>query len=292
MNTIKILTIGNSFARNALKYLRQIAKSTDGVRFVVGRANLGGCSLEKHSNLADFTQKHPDYKGYRLCENNEGQTVYANLQDALTYENWDFVTLQQVSLKSWLQETFEPYLGLLHSMVSDLAPQANCLLHQTWAYRSDSPFLVENCMAQRMMFDRIRDNYNHFGDKYGCGVLFSGAAVQKVRETPGHDFKWPDTEFDYQHAEPFDLPEQVNSLAVGWKWGIEQTVDGIPQLRLDPNHLNDAGCYLVGCVWFEQLTKKSIYESDFIPEGIGAKHYELLRRVAHEVAAGHSFFSL
>jgi len=37
--------------------------------------------------------------------------------------------------------------------------------------------------------------------------------------------------------------------------------------------------------------KITIYESDFKPEGIGAKHHELLRKAAHEVAAGN-FFSL
>ncbi len=287
METIKLLTIGNSFAQNALKYLEQIAEAVGGVRFVIGRANLGGCSLEKHANLADFTQKHPDYKPYRLSETPEGQPVYANLQNALTYAKWDCVTLQQVSHASWLRETYEPYLGRLHSLVRDLAPQARCLLHQTWAYRSDSPFLVENCMTQRMMFERIRDNCNHFAGQYGCDILLSGAAVQNARETPGHEFQWPDTEFDYQLAEPFALPDQEHSLAVGWKWAIEQTDDGIPQLRLDANHLNDSGCYLAGCVWFAQLTRTSLRERGFRPGDMEPEHCEFLRTIAHEAVADH-----
>ena len=54
---IRLLTIGNSFAGNTLTFLQDIAAPVDGVRFEIGRANLGGCSLQKHSNLAEFTEK-------------------------------------------------------------------------------------------------------------------------------------------------------------------------------------------------------------------------------------------
>lgn len=281
---IRLLTIGNSFAGNALTFLPEIAASVDGVFFEIGRANLGGCSLEKHSNLARFTETHPDYKPYRIDETDDGEPVNVNLQEALGYRLWDAVTLQQVSHKSWLAESYEPYIGHLHAMVSERAPAATLFLHQTWPYRSDSPFLVENCMTQSMMFERIRDNYRDFAEQYGCNILPSGAAVQRVRETPGCDFQWPDPDFDYQHAEPFELPEQDHSLAVGWKWDIAKTGDGIPELRLDANHLNECGCYLAGCVWFERLTGRSIYESDFRPEGIEPEWWNILRKTAHKVS--------
>ena len=45
--TVRLLTIGNSFAENALTYLPQIVDSA-GHNLVVGRANLGGCTLERH----------------------------------------------------------------------------------------------------------------------------------------------------------------------------------------------------------------------------------------------------
>ena len=48
MQTIRLLTIGNSFADNAITFLQPLAESTGRVRFEIGTANIGGCSLEKH----------------------------------------------------------------------------------------------------------------------------------------------------------------------------------------------------------------------------------------------------
>lgn len=286
MKTIKLLTIGNSFARNALTHLESMAEGTDSVRFEVGQANLGGCSLERHSNLADFTGKHPDCHFYNLCEDESGEPVMVNLQEALNHRPWDVVTLQQVSRQSWRRETFEPYLDRLQKRVKSSAPDAEVLLHQTWAYRSDSPFLVKNCMTQEMMFERIRDNYSYYSRKYDFRIIPSGQALQNVRRSPERKFTWPEPDFDYHNPQPLELPRQEHSLAVGWKWNIKNTPDGIPSLRLDANHLNNWGCYLIGCVWFEFLTGMSIYESDFRPDAIDADTADFLREKAHELSVG------
>lgn len=64
MQTIRLLTIRNGVADNALMYLDELARITSDVCFSIGRANLGGCSLEKHWNLAQHTDRYPDYKTY------------------------------------------------------------------------------------------------------------------------------------------------------------------------------------------------------------------------------------
>jgi hypothetical protein len=282
MKTLRLLTIGNSFADNALTYLEAMAASTKRVRFRVGRTNLGGCSLEKHWNLAAYTRSHPEYKPYNLGPSRSGASRPVTLQEALVAENWDFVTLQQVSAQSWRRESFEPYLGKLHALVRERAPRAKILLHQTWAYRADSPFLPENSMTQELMFERIRETYRHFAARYKCGLLPSGEAVQRARRAPGHAFCWPEPGFDYQHARAPALPRQEHSLAVGWHWAISWTADGIPAMRLDANHLNAEGCYLAGAVWFEALTGLDVREVSFRPAGIPAKTRAFLRDTAHE----------
>ncbi len=284
MKPIRLLTIGNSFAENALTYLEALASSTDSVRFEVGRANLGGCSLEKHWNLAVYTSKHPEYKTYRLGTSQDGQPCEATLQAALSAAPWDYVTLQQVSHKSWCRETFQPHLGLLHDLVSQRAPQARVLLHQTWAYRSDTPFLPQNSLTQELMFERIRAAYAFYASEFGCRVLPSGEAVQEARRAPGRTFVWPELDFDYQNAEAPALPRQEHSLAVGWHWAINGSAEGIPEMRVDTNHLNSRGCYLTGCVWFECLTGLDVRAVTFRPADIDEDTALFLRTTAHEVS--------
>ncbi len=280
---VRLLTIGNSFANNALTWLEDLAAGGDAGEFIVGRANLGGCSLEKHWNLACYTQEHPEFKTYDLCKDKEGAVVQANLQEALVYEPWDVITLQQVSRKSWLCDTFNPYLDNLLQLIRERAPQARVWLHQTWAYRSDSPYYAQNGLTPELMHQRIRESYDFHSQRTGCPVLFSGEAVYRVRNTEGWQFTWPDPNFDYQHAQPPTLPDQSTSLAVGWYWNIKGTENGIPRLQQDPNHLNERGCYLIGCVWYESLLNDDVRPNRFVPPGMDPQEASFLRRIAHEV---------
>lgn len=55
-------------------------------------------------------------------------------------EDWDYISLQQVSGKSGLYETYNPYLPNLIKYVEGLATntEMKLMLHQTWAYASNS----------------------------------------------------------------------------------------------------------------------------------------------------------
>ena len=281
MKTIRLLTIGNSFAGNALTYLEPIAEATGAVHFDIGRANLGGCSLEKHWNLATYTAREPGFKTYCVGVDGDGEPLEMGLQNVLAAKPWDVVTLQQTSRKSWLRESFEPWLGQLHGMVRTRAPRADIMLHQTWAYRSDTPYYPENGMTQELMHSRIRDCYRHFAAKYDCRVLASGEALHRARQAPGRTFCRPDPDYDYQRGGAPGLPRQEHSFAVGWNWQITGPEDGIPVLCLDANHLNARGCYLCSCVWFETLTGLSTLESSFCPDELDPEDAAFLRDVAH-----------
>lgn len=292
MKTLRLLTIGNSFSQNALAHLEAIAASAGAVAFHVGCASLGGCSLEKHWNLARYTEREPAFKTYHVGAAADGAPCEATLQEALTLAPWDVVTLQQVSHKSFRRETFEPWLGKLHGLVTRLAPQARVMLHQTWAYRSDSPFLPENGLTQSAMAERIIDNYAHFSAVYGCGVLPSGKAVARARACEGAAFRWPDPDYEYQRAEAPALPAQPHSFAVGWHWQISNTPDGIPRLSLDANHLNTRGCYLAGCVWYSALTGLDVTAVSYVPPAMDAADAAWLRAVAQETVQQESGDSL
>jgi hypothetical protein len=280
MKTLRLLTIGNSFSENAMTCLPQLAATDGTVTFDLHRASLGGCTLEKHWNLADYTRQAPDYKSYHL----KGEACPANLQEALTAQPWDFVTLQQASPKSWIRATYEPFLGNLLREIRTLAPTAEPLLHQTWAYRGDADFLADKGITQRYMFERIRENYDHFSAVYKLRLLRSGEAVQAARETPGHAFVWPDPAFNYMAPCPPALPDQTHSLIGGWRWAINGTADGRPELVKDVIHLNSDGCFLVGCLWFERLTGRGILANPFKPDTMNDATAAFLRGIAHTIA--------
>src|SRR5262245_48343413 len=63
VETVKILTVGNSFANDSVAYLEAIAKAA-GKQAIVFRANLGGHSLEQHVGYINAFEKDPaDPKG-------------------------------------------------------------------------------------------------------------------------------------------------------------------------------------------------------------------------------------
>ncbi len=283
MNTIRVLTIASSLAENPLTYLEDIARAPERVRFDVGRANLGGCSLQKHWNLAQYTRKHPKYKTYTLGTGTDGQPWTANLQEALAAKPWDVVILNPASRQAWRAETFQPYLGQLHALVRQLAPQAKILLQQIWSYRGDVPFLQENGLTEELMFERIRANCANAAAEVGCGLLPTGEAIQQARRAPGRTFTWPDPDFDYANAVAPALPRQEHSLSTGWYWEIRETENGIPKLCLDQPHLNAAGCYLAGCVWFETLSGLDARSVTFRPAEVAADTAAFLRETAHDV---------
>ena len=86
-------------------------------------------------------------------------TCSATLKEALVSQKWNFVTLQQVSDLSWKAETFYPYIEKLYDLVKKIAPQAQIVIHQTWAYRCDAHELEKYGISQNEMFTRLKQSY-------------------------------------------------------------------------------------------------------------------------------------
>jgi len=278
---INLLTIGNSFSENALRYLGDIADGCDQVRLNIDRASLGGCSLEKHWNLHLCSERIAEVKPYARLK--DGVNERRSLREILGSRKWDFVTLQQVSHRSWRDDTYQPFLGHLHGLVRELAPQAEILLHRTWAYRADAPYFPENGITPAIMHRRIGEAYAKYAAEFGCRIIPAGVAVDAARQEK--PFSFPDMNYDYQKTQAPALPDQADSLAVGWRWAYEQTPDGIPALGADYIHLNERGCYLIGALWFEFLTGIPAGESSFVPSEIPPEDITFLQRIASQTLA-------
>lgn len=113
-----------------------------------------------------------------------------SIKDALTSDKWDYVTLQQVSHQSINYETYQPYLTNLSNYVKQYAPQAQQLIHQTWAYEENSERLTEElgCSSQYDMFCDIKSAYEKASRDLGnLKIIPSGEAFQIALKKCAHE---------------------------------------------------------------------------------------------------------
>ncbi len=274
--TIALLTVGNSFADNAVKYLPQITASVPGCKLLLATANLGGCPLERHCKLAAQSDKDASFKPYGFRHPLTHRYSRVSLREALEAFDWNVVTMQQYSYYSFRRETFEPWFGRLYAYIRRYAPHARIYIHQTWAYRADAPLFHGGGLSQKTMYERLTQNYRFYAGKYHCPILPSGAAFQQCRKLQNPPFTFPDPEFNYENPPPGALPRQTGSLNVGYFWSDQNT------LGLDTHHANDRGCYLAGCTWFETLFGIDARKIAFAPDTIEPGDAAFLRNIAHQ----------
>ena len=133
---LKILAIGNSFSQDATRYIHEIA-AHNGKNIKVVNLYIGGCPLRTH-----YVNSVDDRKNYSIEFNGVTTGFFASIKEALISDEWDIVTLQQSSNKSFKFETYQPYLDGLVEYIRRLAPKAKIAVHQTWAYEKNSDKLI------------------------------------------------------------------------------------------------------------------------------------------------------
>ncbi|MFA6962565.1 MAG: DUF4886 domain-containing protein [Opitutaceae bacterium] len=277
--SVKVLTIGNSFADYATTFLPDLAEAGDKT-LVLGKANLGGCSLESHArHLAQAEAGDPEGRAYKaFVDPKTRHTRAVTLPEALTAESWDIVTIQQWSLQSYKPETYHPYVDRLIAAIHRYAPRAEILIHETWAYREDHPsFQKQDGFTPAKMYAGVRDAYRRLAAETGCRIIPSGDAFQLARQTPRWTFV-VDKTFDFKNPPAGRLPDQRTSLNAGWRWTQDKT--GNPKLTLDAIHLNTAGRYLGASVWYQVLFNTDVVPAGFTPPDLSAADAASLRNHA------------
>lgn len=272
---VRVLAVGNSFSRNAGKYVADIAEADEN-QVTVFQAAPGGCSLERHWTCAAQFEADPEAAKGRPYGDK-------SLRQILTAEPWDFVTIQQVSIRSFEPETYRPYAQLLHAYIRKHAPQAEVLIHQTWAYRADDPLFRSPEFQVQDMYRRLTAAYETLGAELGCRLLPVGTAFENARLGDPWPDRFPDPDFDRTKAEPPHLPDQRWSLHVGYRWSKNDA--GEPTLRYDGHHANVAGEYLGSAVWYEVVTGRSVLGNRFVPDGLDAPRVALLQKIAHQTVS-------
>ena len=121
---MKILCIGNSFSQDATRYLREVSDDSLFVRNLY----IGGCSLETH--MINIMENNPYYE-YQL----DGERLeMRSINEALTLEEWDYITIQQVSHFSGIEWTYEPFIAYVLDYIKSACPSAKIAFHRTWSY--------------------------------------------------------------------------------------------------------------------------------------------------------------
>ncbi|QDV21902.1 BPSS1187 family protein [Aureliella helgolandensis] len=273
---VRILTVGNSFTQNATRYLDEVTEAA-GHKLTHKMLSIGGSPLERHANMA---LKFEANRNDNSAKYSRGES----LQEALQSESWDFVTVQQVSFKSHDVETYRPYAEQLADIVHRYAPQAKLLVHETWAYRKDDPrFRGTNTDAkepatQQAMYEGLSDAYRTIAKELSAGRIPVGDAFWLADSDANFGFRGT-ASFDAKQLQHPELPEQLHSLHVGYRW-LER--DGKRELGMDGHHANLAGEYLGACVWFECLFGESSIGNSFVPNKLAPEYAVFLQKVAHQ----------
>lgn len=121
-------------------------------------------------------------------------------------------------------KTYQPYAGKLRDFIKTLQPDAEIVMHQTWAYRSDSKsfgFTDQKAKVRAKtgleMWQHSRAAYQSVSQESGLRLIPVGDAFQSVNSDP----KWTyqkDTKFDFEKPIHPLLPLQTGSLNVGYSW--------------------------------------------------------------------------
>lgn len=282
--TLKLLTVGNSFSQNACQYLKDLAKA-GGHKLVLGHADIGGCPLDKHFALALIAETEPDNPAGKPYGTDWSATpgkkgANKSLKEVLLMDKWDIITIQQYSWISDDYNTYQPHGQNLYDYIKRYAPDAEIVVHETWAYRYDDPRYADGKDSQKKMYTNLRNAYQKL------------ASDLKTRLIPvGDAFFAADTDknWAYEPVEPKvsypDLPDQTHSLHVGWYWS--RTADGNHRLDMDAHHASALGCYLAGSVWYEFLFNESVENNSFVPKEISKEDADYLRKTASKIMRKH-----
>jgi hypothetical protein len=274
--TVRLFAIGNSFSQNVLTYLPQLARE-GGHELKVGHAYSGGFSLRQHWAGIEADLANPNDPAGKLY-----QSKKKSLREMLSEGTWDVVTIQQASINSFEAESYQPYAQKLYAFIKKLQPQAEVVVHQTWAYRWDHSLYNSTRPGrpkiEREMWEQARTAARQTATTLGLRVIPTGDAFWKITSDPQWAYK-KDTTFDYKNAIEPALPNQNTSIHTGWRWKNKE-------FGLDAVHANPVGCYLGGLVWYGFLFNESYEKLTFVPPEVIAASPDYaarLRQVAWQV---------
>ena len=184
---MKALVIGNSFARDALRYLHSLAKkNNEDIKCV--NLYFGGCCLKTHYlNCLD------DRRAYEFDFNGEATGIFVTAREALESDDWDVVVMHQACRFSHDFDTFIPYIEKLKEYIGIYSPKSKIYINQTWCYESGNEQLAaQGYQSPREMLKDVKAAYSRAAELIGADkIIPSGEAMLALAsETKAHRDKF------------------------------------------------------------------------------------------------------
>lgn len=172
----KVLAIGNSYTGTAFTYLPALLDA-GGADYTLGKLHYGGASLEFH-----WGNIESDSAVYYYSKTGQSDINGYSIRQALESEDWDIVTIQQVSHLSGVELSFYPYVTNIYDYIRSFEPNAEVIIHQTWAYESTYAG-IGGYGTQQGMFDALKLAYGNVSNDLGMRIIPSGESWQLARAT-------------------------------------------------------------------------------------------------------------
>ena len=250
-DTLRLLTIGNSFSVDAVNdYLHEIA-ATDGVTMIIGDLYIGGCKLQRHwANAQSGDKAYTYFK--QNADGSRDKRPETTLLEGILDEPWDFITMQQGGGLYGKLDTYYPEIKLLKDYVTKHAtnPDVKLGIHQIWSVPANA---VGSCYVQRL-YD------GNQGQMYRENV----SAARTVQQKEKFDFLVPTG----------TAIENMRHTFIG------------NNIYRDAHHLSYfIGRYTAALTWYETLTGNSVIGNSFEPEYVLPERRELAQKSAHAAVA-------
>lgn len=247
-DTIRILTIGNSFADDSVAYLDDIA-AEDGITMVIRTANYGGGTIAKHKNAMFAT--------------GDARKIYENetksIDDYLDEMTYDYITVQQVSQYSGQYDTYiDQGADDMLKYLREKQPTAEIVFHATWAYEkgaSHSGFANYN-NDQETMHNAIVDAVTRYCEHAKDLKTDSGLSVS----LDGKALRYIPTGIAFMNARQDDM---FDTTYTGADNSVVDTTL-IRTLHRDGYHASfNYGRYLTALTWYACLSGNSVVDNTY-----------------------------
>ena len=240
---IKVLTIGNSFAQDAVEqYLYELAKA-QGDSLVIGNAYIPGCSIDKHYDNLSKDKKAYEYR--KVTKGNRLNRKKQSLKNIIRDEQWDYISFQQASQLSGIASSFVN-LGALKRLVMGYTTNLHVtyIWHMTWSYAedfSDERFAPYDYNQRQMYSDIVSAMLN----------VLPGVGIKRI------------------------VPSGIAIQLGRYRLGNTMNRDGY--------HLSyTIGRFIAACTWCEFLTGKSVDGNSYRPDALTEEEVITCQQIAHE----------
>ena len=181
---LKILAVGNSYARDAYSYLPYLINSiVNDIDITIGIIYQGSCTLQTHWNNIQNNTAAYEYDKWTESEGAWVTVTNRNFLFIVEDEDWDIITFQQQSSNSRNYQTFQPYLNnIIDWLYSHLSKSAKLGWLLTPAYPTGYSGL--NGDTSDEMFAKIVVAVKEVLNKTAIDfVIPAGTAIQNARTT-------------------------------------------------------------------------------------------------------------